>query len=192
MNKKTLNEFMKKIDKKKYPKHWNKFINENVSNHNLILKYGKRAFCTHCQAFFNKNVTVHPYKKDKCDLCGKEYYIANHNIKNYKFLKDVAFYTKLDGKVILRIFEIESTFDHKSKKFKQDLQEFARFIPDIGTVINNTVSFYMWNMKVYHRENIKSIIKYHKLGLFTYILISKVVKNTSSYKRTCVFIIIAH
>ena len=58
MNKKTLNEFMKKIDKKKYPKHWNKFINENVSNHNLILKYGKRAFCTHCQAFFYKNVNV--------------------------------------------------------------------------------------------------------------------------------------
>ena len=42
---------------------------------------------------------------------------------------------------------------------------------------------------LYHRDIIKSIIKYHKLGLFIYILISKVAKNTSPYKRTCVLCI---
>lgn len=150
MNKKTLNEFMKKVDKIKTPKHWNEFIIKHVENHNIIIKHGKKAFCTHCQQYFDKDVKVHPYKKDTCDLCGKEYYVANHNIRNYKFYKDIAFYSKVDGKVILRVFEIESKYDYTIKAFRQHLQEYVRFIPDIGTVINNAVSFYMWNMKVYH------------------------------------------
>lgn len=150
MNKKTLNEFMEKVDKIKEPKHWNEFIIKNVESHNIIIKHGKKAFCTYCQKYFDKNVTVHPYKKDTCDLCGKEYTVANHNIRNYKFYKDVAFYSKVDGTVILRIFEIESKYDYTIKAFNSHLQEYARFIPDIGTVINNSVSFYMWNTKIYH------------------------------------------
>lgn len=150
MNKKNLNEFMKKVDKTKTPKHWDEFIIKNVESHNLIIKHGKKAFCTYCQKYFDKNVTVHPYNKDTCDLCGKEYYVANHNIRNYKFYKDIAFYSKVDGKVILRVFEVESKYNYTIKAFQQHLQEYARFIPDIGTVINNTVSFYLWNIKVYH------------------------------------------
>lgn len=150
MNKEQLNILMKKIDKTKKPKHWRKFINNNVETHNLILKCGNRAFCTHCQKYFDKNVNVHSYKKEKCKWCGQELYVRNHNIQNQVFLKDIAFYTKVDNIVILRIFEIASKYDYKTRKFKHNLQEFARFIPNIGTVINNTVSFYMYNSKVHH------------------------------------------
>ena len=154
MNNKELNILMKKIDKTKKPKHWRKFINNNVKTHNLILKYGNRAFCTHCQKYFDKNVNVHSYKKEKCKWCGQRFYVQNHNIKNYSFKKDIAFYSKVDNNVVLRIFEIESKYDYKTRKFKQNLQEFARFIPNIGTVINNTVSFYMYYTKIYHNEKI--------------------------------------
>lgn len=49
MNKEKLKIFMKEVDKTKKPKHWQKFIIENTISHNLILKFGNRAFCTHCQ-----------------------------------------------------------------------------------------------------------------------------------------------
>ena len=156
MNKNKLQELMKAADKTKKPKHWRKFINKNVEEHNLILKCGNRAFCTHCQKYFEKRVSVHSYKKEKCKWCGNNYYVQNYNIKNFTFLKDIAFYTKVNGIVMARIFEIESKYDYKTRKFKQNLQEFARFVPNVGIVINNTVSFYLWNQKVWHNTKIKN------------------------------------
>lgn len=155
MKRKKIDELMKKIDNTKKPKHWRKFINKNTTGHNIILKFGNRAFCTHCQKYFDKNVFVHPYKKEKCKWCGNEYYVRNNNIKNFTFLKDIAFYTKVDDKVVLRIFEIESKYDYKTKTFKHNLQEFARFVPNMGIIINNAVSFYMWNQKIWHNTKIK-------------------------------------
>lgn len=155
MNKDKLQKLMKKVDKTNKPKHWKKFINKNTINHNLILKCGNRAFCTHCQKYFDKNVHVHTYKKEKCKWCGNEYYVRNCNIRNFTFLKDIAFYTKVNDFIIARIFEIESKYDYKTKKFKQNLQEFARFIPNVGIAINNSVSFYMWNQKIWHNTEIK-------------------------------------
>lgn len=156
MNKNKLQELMKAVDKTKKPKHWRKFINKNVKEHNLILKCGNRAFCTHCQKYFDKRVNIHSYKKEKCKWCGNKYYVQNCNIKNFTFLKDIAFYTQVNGTVIARIFEIESKYDYKTRKFKQDLQEFARFAPNTGIVINNTVSFYMWNQKIWHNTKIEN------------------------------------
>jgi len=158
MNNDKVNKLMKEYDKLKKPKHWRKFINNNTKEHNLILKYGNSAFCTHCQKYFYNDVKVHPYKKSKCPHCKKEYNVRNHNIRRFSFFKDVALYCKVDGKVIVKIFEIESFYDYKSRKFKKSIQEFARFVPEIGIVINNAVSFYMWSIKVYH--NIKKI-KWH-------------------------------
>lgn len=153
MTKENLQILMKKIDDKKLPKHWNSFILKNVVSHNIILKYGKKAFCTYCQKFFEKNVNVNTF--EKCPYCKNEYFIRNHNVKNRIFHKDIAFYSKVDGKIILRIYEIESKYNYKTKKFKYDLQEFARFIPSIGILINNTVSFHFWDKKVWHSVPIK-------------------------------------
>lgn len=155
MKQKKLDILMKKIDVTPKPKHWRKFINENTIGHNIILKYGNRAFCTHCQKYFDKVLSVHNYNKEKCKWCGNEYYVSNHNIKNFSFLKDIAFYTKVDDTIVLRIFEIESKFDNATRTFKHNLQEFARFIPNKGIVINNAVSFYMWNQKIWHNIKIK-------------------------------------
>ena len=154
MTKQKLNKLMKEYDKQKKPKHWKKFINKNSVSHNLILKYGKSSFCTHCQKYFYEEVSVHPYKKATCPHCNLEYYVRNHNIKNFTFAKDIALYSKVDDKVIIKIFEIESKYDAKIRKFKQTVQEYARFIPDVGLAINNSVSFYMWNTKIYHNTKI--------------------------------------
>ena len=156
MNKEKLQKLMKEVDKTNKPKHWKKFINENTINHNVILKCGHRAFCTHCQKYFDKEVNVHTFQKEKCKWCGNEYYVRNCNIKNCTFLKDIAFLAKASGTIIVRIFEIESKYDYKTKKFEQNLQEFARFIPNVGLAINNSVSFFMWNQKVWHNTKIKN------------------------------------
>lgn len=158
MNKEKLNILMKKCDKEKKPKHWRKFINDKSKSHNIILKYGKSAFCTHCQKYFYKDVTIHPYEKTKCPYCNKEYYVRNHNIRKFEFTDDIALYCKADNTIVVKIFEIKSSYDYKSRKFKQSVQEYARFIPGEKLVINNSLSFARWNIKIYH--NVKNL-KWH-------------------------------
>lgn len=145
-----LDKLMKEVDKTKKPKHWKKFINKHVVSHNIFLKYGKRAYCTHCGKYSDSSSNMVNHKIKECEFCGNTYYMANNNIKNFRKLKDIGFYVKVGERIVLRIFEIESTYDYETRKFKHHLQEYARFIPDIGLVINNSVSFAMWNMKIYH------------------------------------------
>ena len=154
MTKEKLNEFMKKIDNRKKPKYWEEFVNKNTKKHNIILKHGKRAFCTYCQKYFNKDVLVHPYKKDKCPHCNTEYYVRNNNIRKFTFIDDIAFYCKVDKQIILRIFEIESIYNFEKRTFEYNLQEYARFIPNLGIIVNNSISFFMYNMKIYHNVKI--------------------------------------
>ena len=117
MNKEKLKKLMRKVDETSKPKHWRKFINENTISHNLILKCGNRAFCTHCQKYFDKNIKIDSrYDKLKCKWCGNEYYIRGQNIRNFSFLKDIAFWTKIDNHIVLRIFEIDSKYDYKTKR----------------------------------------------------------------------------
>lgn len=153
MNKKEINKLMKKIDNGKKPKHWRKFINHNTTDHNIILKCGNRLFCTRCQKYFKGDVDLH--RKKECELCGHKYYTYNCNVRNVEFLKDIAFYTKAEDKIILRIFEISSRYDCKTRTFKKSLQEFARFIPGIGIIINNSVHFGMWYPTIWHNVKIK-------------------------------------
>ena len=155
MNKKEIDKLMKKIDSGKKPKHWRKFINHNTTDHNVILKCGNRLFCTRCQKYFEGNVVLKDYEKKECKLCGHKYYAYNCNLRNMEFLKDIAFYTKVEDKIALRIFEIRSKYDYKTRTFKQHLQEFARFIPGVGIIINNSVSFGMWHQAIWHNVKIK-------------------------------------
>lgn len=148
MTKDKLQEFMKKIDNKKTPKNWNSFVMKNLTDHNIILKCGNKAFCTHCQKYFDKKVELH--KWEKCPYCNNKYLTRNSNIRNIIYRKDLGFYSKVDGNIVLRIFEVASKFNYLTRTFDNDLQEFARFIPNIGIIINNNVSFYMWYQKVWH------------------------------------------
>lgn len=79
------------------------------------------------------------------------------------------------------------TFYHKSTSAS------APFTLAVLANLNTTATLnkmHLYRLLIlYHRDIIKSIIKYHKLGLFIYILISKVAKNTSPLKRTCVLCI---
>ena len=165
---------MKKIDKTKRPKHWQKFINKNVVEHNLIIKYGKRAYCTHCHKYFDEDIKLSPYKESKCPRCKKEFYLRNHNIRKFTFITDVAFYVKVDGKIVLRVFEVKSKYNYKTKTFKHTTQEYLRFIPGDGYYINNTLHIYFWNVNVDHYEKIASWRKYrgtkhlYQLAIYPY------------------------
>ncbi len=154
MTKEELQKLMGKIDNKKAPKHWSSFIEKNLVDHNIILKCGNRAFCTYCQKYFDKKVEI--YKWEKCPYCNNEYFTRNSNIRNETYKKDIAFYSKIDGTIVLRIFEVESKYNHTTRIFDYDVQEFARFIPNIGIIINNSVSFYMWYQKVWHNIPIEN------------------------------------
>ena len=160
MNKEKLKVFMKEVDKTKKPKHWRKFINKNTEDHNIIIKYGKRAFCTHCQKYFDEDVKIHSYEKTQCKWCGNKFYVRNHNIRKFIFETNIGFFVKINGKIVLRVFEIESKYNYKTRKFTHTLQEFLRFAPGEGYIINNTFHFYFFDTEIDHSEKINSWRKY--------------------------------
>lgn len=161
MKKEEIQKFMKKVDKTKKPKHWQKFINKNVIDDNIIIKYGKRAFCTHCNKFFEEEINVDRYTKSKCPRCKKEFYVKNHGIRNCKFLSDISFFVKVDNKIVLRVFEIKSKYNCHTKKIEHKLKEYLRFIPGDGIYINNTIHFFYFAVRVDHLEKITNWRKYN-------------------------------
>lgn len=171
MNKEEIKKFMKEIDKTKKPKHWRKFISKNTIEHNLIIKYGKRAFCTHCQKYFDEDVQISRYGEVKCKRCGNKLYTRNHNIRSFTFFSDIGFFVKVNGKIVLRIFEIKSKYNFKTKKFNHSLKEYLRFVPGEGYFVNNSLHFYYFNVRVDHLEKIESWRKYQGNKLIYNILI---------------------
>ena len=68
---------------------------------------------------------------------------------------------KVDGKIVLRVFEIRSKYNFHTRKFEQSLKEFLRFIPGEGVFLNNSIHFYFWNERIDHNEKITSWRKYN-------------------------------
>ena len=44
--------FMKKVDKKPYPKHWKKFVDKHYIEQNIFFKFGNKCLCTCCEHEF--------------------------------------------------------------------------------------------------------------------------------------------
>lgn len=148
---------MDEIDKNgKFPKHWRKFINKQTIEHNLIIKRGKEHYCTCCKKYFYKDTQIaNSYYgkwnyKHECPHCKNKFILRNHNLKNMAFYKDVCFYTKVNNEIIIRGFEIKSTYDYINRKFIPHVQEYFRLVPSMGVLINNSLSFYLWNYKITH------------------------------------------
>lgn len=155
---KELRDFVNKMPKEmKLPKHWRKFVNEQSVNYNLILKNGKEYECTNCgKYFYSEQVEGNNYKKI-CPFCNNQYDVRRANLKNYFFKYDLACIDNVDNKVVLRYFEVKRWYNCKIRRFKNDVVEYARIIPELDIdLANNRYCKFMFTEHIRHTSKIKN------------------------------------
>ncbi len=154
---KEIRNFMEKMPKEmKLPKHWKKFVNEQDVEYNLLIKHGNEYECTNCGKYFYSEQVPGKGCWDICPFCNNQYDVRRSNLKNYFFLYDLALIDNIDNKVVIRYFEIQRNYDYKTRRFKDDIVEYARIIPELDIeLVNDRFMKYMSGEKVYHTKRIK-------------------------------------
>lgn len=140
----------------KKPKHWRKFVNEHDVKYNLILKHGNEYECTNCGKYFYSNQEERIGYKTICPFCNNQYYVRRNNLKNYFFLYDLAFINNVDNRVVISYFEVKRNYDYKIRRFKDDIVEYARIIPEMDLELaSDRYIKYLSSETVYHTKKIK-------------------------------------
>jgi len=154
---KNIADFLKNMPKDmKLPKHWRKFVNAHSVNYNLILKHGKEYECTNCGKYFYSTQNEGNGCWEICPFCNNQYDVRRSNLKNYFFLYDLAIVDNIDNKLILRYFEVKRKYNYNTRKFKDNIVEYARIVPELDIeLVNDRFMKYMSSEKVYHTKRIK-------------------------------------
>lgn len=152
---KNIADFLEKMPiDMKMPKHWKRFVNENNINYNLIIKHGKEYECTNCGKYFSsEKLEGH---SEVCPFCNNNYKVKRNNLKNYSFFYDLALIDNVDNKVVIRYFEVMRIYDNQVRRFKDNVVEYARIIPELDIELaSDRFVKYMSVEKVYHTKKIK-------------------------------------
>lgn len=156
---KEIQNFMKKMPKDmKLPRHWKKFVNEQNTPYNLLIKHGNSYECTNCGKYSYENMLRNPENNRKgiCPFCKNSYYIRNSNLRNYRILYDLAAVDNVDNKLIIRYFEVCRIYNNTTRRFDDDVVEYARIVPELNIDFASDRYFKMfWHEKVYHTKKIK-------------------------------------
>ncbi len=156
--KKAYRKILEEMDYMNYlPPKWSEFVSVQEKKHNLFIKKGNECVCTNCKHIFKINKKVN--ESGKCPNCKNTYIIKRSNLKRYSFIDDLAFLDKVDGKFIIRIFELFSYYCNISKKFNSSIVEYARIMPDEydATFVNDRVSKCQCYIHVNHRQNARKM-----------------------------------
>lgn len=158
--KKAYRELLEQIDYMEYlPHKWNEFVSKQEEKQNLLIKKENECVCTNCKHIFKTNKKVK--ETAKCPNCKNTYLIKKSNLKTYSFIDDLAFLDKVDGKFVLRIFELYSSYDNISKYygFNRSIVEYARIIPEErdAVFVNERVSKCQGYIHVNHWSNIRQM-----------------------------------
>ena len=154
---KEIREFMKKMPKEmKLPKHWRKFVNNQDKNYNLIIKHGNSYECTNCGKYFYTRQVPQVEDWDICPFCQNKYNVKRSNLKNYFFLYDLAVIDNIENRIVLRYFEVERKYNYHTRKFNDNIVEYARIVPEFNIeLVNDRFFKYMATERVYHTKKIK-------------------------------------
>lgn len=154
---KEIRTFLKKMPKEmKLPKHWKKFVNENSKEYNLLIKHGNEYECTHCGKYFYSEQVEGKGCWDICPFCGEQYDVRRSNLKHYFFLYDLATIDNIDNRIVLRYFEVRRNYNHNTRRFDNDIVEYARIVPELDIeLVNDRFFKYMCTERVYHTKKIK-------------------------------------
>ncbi len=135
------------------PKNWNEFIYEREKKHNLILKTKNLYYCTNCQqthTFLNKGPEIKT--QHVCPYCKNKYWVRSGRIRNWKNHDNILILDKINGELVIRIFEMESIYNAEKQEMEHDTVEYARKIidDDYREIRNERVSIAQCGPFVYH------------------------------------------
>lgn len=135
------------------PQNWNQFIYEQEKRHNLILKTKNIYYCTNCQQSFtylNKGPKIKT--EHICPHCKNKYWVRSGTLKNWKKRDNILLLDKINGELIIRIFEMETIYNSEKQEMEHDTVEFARKIvdDDYREIRNERVSIAQCGPYVYH------------------------------------------
>lgn len=135
------------------PSNWNEYLYELEKKHNLIIKNKNIYYCTNCQqsfTFLNKGPELKT--KAECPHCKNQYYVRSSRLKRWRSRDDILLLDKIDGELILRIFEMETIYNSENQEMEHDTVEYARKIVDdeYSEIRNKRVSIAQGGPHVLH------------------------------------------
>lgn len=186
------------------PSGWDKFVNQNKVNQNLIIKHGKnRCHCTNCNTDFVCKKKVN--EKTKCPNCYNKYLIKRSNLKYYNFKDYLSILDKVDNTYIIRYFELRTIIDAEHK-CNSSVVEFGREIPCNGyyrtVFVNDRVSKCQCHIYISHFENNHYMNDKHwreytrNYSLIDYSIVFpnniKALMQNTEYKYSCIWDVVKH
>lgn len=152
MKQEKIDTMMENIDKKcRFPKNWNKFIEKETLNHNYIVKNcaEKTFYCTNCHhTFYREKANVRSIQE--CPNCNHKYQVVSTNAFIPSMKKSVTLVQRIDGQIVVRVFEVESFYKVGAESMTRHIQEYCRIIPGKGKFVSDAVWFFMGYMRIYH------------------------------------------
>lgn len=122
----------------------------------MFIKHGKECECTNCGKYFYSEQVEGKGCWDICPFCNNQYDVRRSNLKNYFFLYDLATLDNVDNKLIVRYFEVYRKYDYETRRFKDDISEYARIVPELDIeLVNDRFVKYLSSERVYHTKRIK-------------------------------------
>ena len=154
---KNIADFLEKMPKEmRMPKNWKTFVRKYDEEYNLFIKHGKECECTNCGKYFYSEQVEGKGCWDICPFCNNQYDVRRSNLKNYFFLYDLATLDNVDNKLIVRYFEVYRKYDYETRRFKDDISEYARIVPELDIeLVNDRFVKYLSSERVYHTKRIK-------------------------------------
>lgn len=163
--KKNIRELMKRIDNKPLPNLWDRFIENESKEHNLLIRNGNEYYCTCCKRTFEGKPKIGTIQK--CPNCKQKLEVRSKKLTYYCFTKELTLLDKENGQLVIRLFELRSIYYHVKKPINHNAVEYGRIVVNENyTLLNDRISFYMSSARIYDYLNVTKWRKY--TGIFNF------------------------
>ena len=110
------------------PEDWNEYLYEIEKNHNIIIKKKELYYCTNCQQTFHAKTKIKSICK--CPYCKQKLMVRSDRLKWLEYKDNIMILDNCNGHLIVRLFEMKSTYKADRQEFEHSTVEYARKIVD--------------------------------------------------------------
>ena len=112
------------------PEDWNEYLYEIEKNHNIIIKKKELYYCTNCQQTFHAKTKIKSICK--CPYCKQKLMVRSDRLKWLEYKDNIMILDNCNGHLIVRLFEMKSTYKADRQEFEHSTVEYARKLVDDG------------------------------------------------------------